>query len=75
MEHPSLEQLMREPYPELSAALRARVGPILERFRALVREILPSADELTFSELIDHLPVTLEDMADAIGQADRAVSG
>jgi signal transduction histidine kinase len=75
MEHPSLEQLMREPYPELSAALRARVGPILERFRALVREILPSADELTFSELIDHLPVTLEDMADAIAASSARRTG
>ena len=66
IENPSLERMMRQPFPELASAVRGRLPRILERFRATVMGILPSADELTLTELFDHLPQALEDLALAL---------
>ena len=38
----------------------------LQRFHTSIREVLPTADELTLNELLDSLPQTLEDLALAI---------
>jgi signal transduction histidine kinase len=65
IENPSMELMMRQSFPELAAALRGRLERILERLRVTVKEILPSADELTFNELRDGLPDALEDLATA----------
>ena len=71
MEQPLLDVLMRRAYPELAAALRARIPRIVERWAGLVRQSLPRADELTFAQLRDDLPIVLEQDARAL-EADRA---
>src|SRR5215211_1241442 len=71
MEHPLLDVLIRRSYPELAAALRARIGRIVGRWAALVRQSIPHADELTFAQLRDDLPTVLEQQARAL-EADRA---
>jgi signal transduction histidine kinase len=73
MENPSLELMMRRAFPELSGAIRGRSPRILDRFRTMVKDILPSADELTLNELLDHLPQALEDLAAAIAATDGKV--
>jgi signal transduction histidine kinase len=71
MEQPLLDVLMRRAYPELAAGLRARIPRIVERWTTLVRQSVPQADELTFAQLRDDLPVVLEQQARAL-EADRA---
>src|SRR5204862_5745745 len=71
MEQPLLDVLMRHAYPELAQGLRARIGRIVERWTALVRQSVPQADELTFAQLTDDLPIVLEQQARAL-EADRA---
>jgi signal transduction histidine kinase len=66
VENPTVDLMMRQAFPELGDALRGRVSTILEHFRAMVKQVLPSADELTLGELMDHLPATLEDLASAL---------
>jgi signal transduction histidine kinase len=66
VENPSVTLMMRQAFPELAAALRNRTSRILEHFRAAVKDVLPSADELTFAELLDHLPHAIEDLAVAL---------
>lgn len=66
MENPSLELMMRRAFPELASAVQGRSPRILDRFRTMVKEILPSADELTLNQLLDHVPQALEDLAAAI---------
>jgi anti-sigma regulatory factor (Ser/Thr protein kinase) len=66
MENPLLETFNQQSFPELASALRNRIPKVLARFRTLVSEVLPSADKLTLAELYDHIPRTLEDLADSI---------
>ena len=66
MEHPSLELLSGRAYPELAGALRAAIEPIVARWQAVVRRALPSADELTFTQLRDDMPNVLEHVAAAL---------
>ncbi|HEX4054594.1 MAG TPA: HAMP domain-containing sensor histidine kinase [Tepidisphaeraceae bacterium] len=66
MENPSLELMMRQAFPGLASAVRGRSPRILDRFITMVKEVLPSADEVTLNELLDHLPQALEDLAVAI---------
>jgi signal transduction histidine kinase len=53
-------------FPELAAAVRARGPTVLARWEAAVKEILPTADELTHSQLRNSLPDTLENLARAL---------
>jgi signal transduction histidine kinase len=53
-------------FPELAAAVRARAAVVLARWEAAVKEILPTADELTQTDLRNSLPDTLENLADAL---------
>jgi signal transduction histidine kinase len=53
-------------FPELAAAVRARTPSVLERWEASVKEILPTADELTHTQLRNSLPDTLEHLATAL---------
>jgi len=71
MEHPLLEVLIRRSYPELAGAIRARIPRIVERWAGLVRQSIPQADELTFAQLRDDLPLVLEQQAKSL-EADRA---
>lgn len=70
MEHPLLDVLVRRSYPELAAALRARIPRIVQRWAGLVRQSIPQADELTFAQLRDDLPAVLEQQAKSL-EADR----
>jgi signal transduction histidine kinase len=72
MENPSLGKMMRRPFPELAAAIRSQTARIFDRFRAVVAETLPSADQLTLNELYDGLPRTLEDLASALAATGGA---
>ncbi len=73
MENPSLDLMMRQAFPKLASAVRGRSPRILDRLRTMVKEVLPSADELTLNELLDHLPQVLEDLAVAIGATGGGV--
>ena len=70
MEHPSLELLRGRAYPELGRALRAGIDPIVERWQHQVRESLPSADELTFSQIRDDMPKVLQQVALALESSE-----
>jgi signal transduction histidine kinase len=56
-------------YPELAAAVRARASIVLLRWENAAKEILPSADELTRSQLRNSLPDALENLATALESA------
>jgi signal transduction histidine kinase len=66
MEHPPLDLLTQRSFPDLAAALRECAGRVLERWERRVREVLPTADELTLSQLRDNLPGALDGMAEAL---------
>ena len=66
MEHPSMELLTGRPYPELARALRGGVEPVVLRWMDVIRQALPSADELTFNQLRDDMPSVLEQVARAL---------
>lgn len=66
VENPTVTLMMRQSFPELAEALRSQSPQIMERFRELVKTVLPSADELTLAEVLDHLPRVLEDLAIAL---------
>jgi signal transduction histidine kinase len=66
MDNPSINMLKYRPFPELAAALRQRSAHIIERLQTMVKELLPSADQITFGDLRDQLPKALEEMADAL---------
>lgn len=66
MSHPFLELLTQRSFPELSAALRARRAQVVEQWVEIVRHSLPTADELTFVQLRDDLPIVLEQIALAL---------
>ena len=67
---PLLDLLSHGAYPEVAAVVRARSGSILQRWEALVREALPRADELTFTQLRDDMPQVLEQIARSL-ESDR----
>jgi signal transduction histidine kinase len=53
-------------FPELAAAVRSRASVALSRWENAVKEILPSADELTHAQLRNSLPDTLDNLAAAL---------
>ena len=53
-------------FPELAAAIRARAANVLTRWENAVKEILPTADEMTHSQLRNSLPETIENLAKAL---------
>lgn len=71
MEPALLDVLITRSFPELAEAVRAAIQPISERFVEVVRKSFPPADELTFAQVRDDLPIVLEQMARAL-EADRA---
>ncbi len=48
-----------QPFPDLAAALRSQVKPIIKAWAEQVRLALPKLQSLSFKELQDHLPVVL----------------
>jgi signal transduction histidine kinase len=67
-------------FPEIAKALRERSVTVLERWEAECREKLPDADELTLTQLRDHLPLVIDDIIerlqsdpmDPAGQLDQS---
>jgi signal transduction histidine kinase len=57
-------------FPEIGAALRARIEDILRRWDEVARQKLPGADELTHEQLRDHLHAILEEMAETLETSD-----
>lgn len=53
-------------FQQLAVALRERLDKIIARWEVMIREILPTADKLTYLQLRDHLPLTLSKMAAAL---------
>jgi signal transduction histidine kinase len=66
MTNPFLNLLSHRPLPELAAALRSIKPRLIAQWADVVRHALPTADELTFTQLRDDLPVVLDHMARAI---------
>jgi signal transduction histidine kinase len=66
MEQALVDVLMKRSFPELAAAVRAALRPVVDRWVEAVRRSLPPADELTFAQVRDDLPVVLEQMARAL---------
>ena len=63
---PTVDLLATEAFPRIAAALKARKGRVLRRWEDEVRTLLPHADELTLSQLRDHLPQILDQAVEAL---------
>ncbi len=61
-----LQFFQAKAFPELAAAIRARIDSIIQRWEVLVKESLPNADQLTHKQLRNALPDTLEKLATAL---------
>jgi signal transduction histidine kinase len=68
--NPPLDVLRNQPFPELAAALRVRSPRILERWESAVRDLLPSAEELTLGQLRNSLPLIIDQMIEALEAAE-----
>src|SRR5436309_408717 len=66
MKNPPLDLLKYCAFPEMAEALRARQDRIVLRWEQMVREVLPAAEELTLTQLRDHVPALLAQMAEAL---------
>jgi signal transduction histidine kinase len=66
----TLDLLKFKPFPALAQAVRASSEAILSRWQALVCDKLPSADELTRTQLRDELPQVLAELADTLAEGD-----
>src|SRR5436189_3819691 len=66
MDNPFLDLLRHRSFPELAKALRAVAPTLTAQWAQVVRQTLPTADELTFTQLRDDLPEVLEHMSRAI---------
>lgn len=69
---PTVDLLATRPFPEMAKALRGRKGRVLRRWEQEVRKLLPQADELTLSQLRDHLPQILDQAVDALAACHGA---
>lgn len=69
-QRPLVELLTNRRFPELAAALRARSAHLIDEWAAMVREVLPIADQLTFEQLRDDMPEVLEKTA-CLLESDR----
>jgi signal transduction histidine kinase len=63
---PTVDLLATRAFPKIAAALRARKGTVLRRWENAVRKLLPHADDLTLSQLRDHLPQILDQTVDTL---------
>src|SRR5689334_13021949 len=53
-------------FPEVAAAIHARVPAILQHWESAVRQLLPTVNELTLTELRDTFPRLLAEIASAL---------
>lgn len=70
LKNPTMDLFKYSPFPELAVALRNRLEAIMRRWQELVRQRLPSANELTLEQLRDDLPEVLEEMARTLETRD-----
>jgi signal transduction histidine kinase len=66
----TLDLLKFAPFPLIAAAVRSRIEAIMARWQQVVREKLPTADDLTLEQLRDELPVMLEELAKTLESMD-----
>ncbi|HEX8523579.1 MAG TPA: HAMP domain-containing sensor histidine kinase [Tepidisphaeraceae bacterium] len=66
---PPFDLPLHHPLPELAAAVRSSINPVLQRFVAAVRQAVPKARPLPFGEVTDNIPRILPAMADALAAA------
>src|SRR5688572_62756 len=66
MKNWAMDLLKYEPFPELAGAVRSCKLAVIDRWEAMVREVLPAANELTVNEIRNSLPDTIEQMAVAL---------
>lgn len=66
----TLDLLKYSAFPDLAEAVEARSDAVLSRWYAVVKEKLPSADELTIDQLRDELPIVLQELAKTIASED-----
>jgi signal transduction histidine kinase len=62
--------LEEQSFSRLADALRSRSEGIIISWTESVKQALPSADRLTFSQLQDHMPTMLAHLADVLASAD-----
>jgi signal transduction histidine kinase len=79
MTNPPWNLLADYAFPELAAAVRASTPQVVDQWVTAVRKTLPSADELTFSQVRDHIPNILRQLALALesngpGQTEQLVA-
>jgi signal transduction histidine kinase len=67
-----VDLLAFQPMPAMAAALRSTQERAIARWDALVRQLLPDADQLTSKEVRDSIPAILEQMARALESSDPA---
>ena len=73
---PPIIGIENQPFPEAAQALRSAVPGILERWLTAVPKVLPTAEELTLTQLRDHVPLMLDQIATSLasdppGPVDR----
>jgi signal transduction histidine kinase len=66
----TLDLLKFSALPELAEAVGARTEAVLQRWYGVVKEKLPTADELTIEQLRDELPVVLGELSQTIASND-----
>ncbi len=64
--NPIDDLLRNQRFPEIATALRQRSQSIMTRWDPMVREALPTADSLTFTQVRDQVPQMLAKLADAL---------
>ena len=63
---PTVDLLATRPFPKIAAALKARKARVLRRWEEEVTQLLPQADELTLTQLRDHVPQILDQAVEAL---------
>jgi signal transduction histidine kinase len=70
MKNWAMDLLKYQAFPELANAVRQCKREVIDRWEAMVRELLPAANELTVQDIRNSLPDTIEQMAAAL-EADE----
>lgn len=63
---PPFDGIATQFFPEIAVALRSAASGIIGRWSMAVPKILPTAEELTLTQLRDHVPLMLEEIATAL---------
>jgi len=66
----TLDLLRFQSFPLIAAAIDIRMEAILDRWQKLVRQKMPTADELTLTQLRDELPIVLNELSQTLAADD-----